>query len=204
MIRVFVDESGDLGTKERYFVIALIIPQNGSRIKNIIKRYCAEHKCAELKASSMTFVKKQDILQKLSTVDDHLVSYIVVDKNNIQNQKLLEDKNLLYNYLFQWLIKPIIKAAGSDIEIILDNHSIKVKSLNSLSDYIRIKAYAEWGISYNITIKYIDSRDSKHVQMADIVANTIYAHYLYKKNNGLYGLLRIDKSIKFPNGLFNR
>lgn len=151
----------------------------------------------------MKFEHKQTILNKLRKTEDHSISYIILDKNNLQNAKLFEDKNILYNYLFHWLIKPVIKNAGSDVHVVLDNHSIKVKSINSLSDYIKIKAYTEWGFSHNITISYVDSKHSKHVQMADIIANTIYAHYRYNKTNGLYALLKIDGSIKFPQGRFN-
>jgi len=203
MADIYVDESGDLGQNgERYFVIALIVAQKQERIKNIVKHFCASTNVAEIKASLLSFPQKQTLINKLCSVDDHSISYIVVDKNHISNMKLFEDKNLIYNYIFQHLIKPIIKSSSGDLEIILDNHTVKVKSVNSLSEYIKIKAYAEWNVTSNIHIRYMDSRHCKLLQMADVIANCIYGHYLYKKNN-LYGLLRLDRSIKFPNGKFN-
>ena len=203
MTTIYVDESGDLGQKgERFFVIALVIPQNCKRIKNIIKHFCSANKLEEVKACQLKFPEKQNLLKKLVSVDDHSISYIVADKNNIRNKKLFEDKNLIYNYLFQWLIKSIIKNSSEDIDIILDNHSIKVKSINSLRDYIKIKAYAEWGVTSNISIRYIDSKDCKAIQIADIIANVVYGHYLHDKPH-LYGMMKIEKSIKFPEGQFN-
>ena len=110
MADVYVDESGDLGTNgERFFVIALIVAQKQERIKNIVKHFCSAHGIREIKASSLDFPKKQDLLNKLVSVDDHSISYIVVDKKHISKTKLFEDKNLIYNYIFQHLIKPIIK-----------------------------------------------------------------------------------------------
>ena len=141
------------------------------------------------------------MLHKLCSIDDHMISYIVVDKNHIRNTKLFEDKNLIYNYVFQHLIKPVIKDGDGDLDIILDNRSIKVKSANSLREYIRIKAYAEWNVTRNINIHYMDSEHCKLLQIVDLVANCIYAHYLYGREH-LYEMLRIERSIKFPLDLF--
>src|SRR3974390_438451 len=96
MADIYVDESGDLGQNgERFFVIALIIAQKQERIKNIVKHFCASQSIQEIKASSLGFPHKQNLLQKLTSVDDHSISYIVVDKKHIQNEKLFEDKNLI-------------------------------------------------------------------------------------------------------------
>ncbi len=203
MADIYVDESGDLGENgERFFVIALIVAKKQNRIKNIVKHFCAKSNIPEIKASKLSFPQKQDIINKLNIFDDHRISYIVVDKKHINNTKLFEDKNLIYNYIFQHLIKPIIKNDSTDLEIILDNHSIKVKSINSLSEYIKIKAYAEWGVTRNIYMQYMDSRQCKMLQIADVAANCIYGRYVYGKDN-LYNLLKIEKSIKFPRDKFN-
>ncbi|MEI6397026.1 MAG: DUF3800 domain-containing protein [Candidatus Taylorbacteria bacterium] len=202
MTNVYVDESGDLGQGgERFFVIASILTEKSSRIKNIVKHFCAKKNIKEIKASKLTFSEKQKLLNQLSSVEDHKVFYIAVDKKHIYNTKLFEDKNLIYNYIFQHLIKPIIKNSSTDLDIILDNHSTKVKSINSLREYIRIKAYAEWNIKYNINIRYMDSRECKLIQMTDVAANCIYGHYLHNKDH-FYRMLRIDKSIRFPHNTF--
>ncbi len=33
--------------------------------------------------------------------------------------------------------------------------------MNSLRDYIKIKAYAEWNVKWNLNIHYMDSKDSE-------------------------------------------
>lgn len=202
MITVFVDESGNLGQKgDRYFVIATIVPQRSKRIVNFMKDFCVEHNLKEVKASILTFPQKQHIFNRLTSANDYTVSYIVADKKNIDNQKLFQDKNLLYNYLFSFLIKKTIKSANEDVRILLDNHSTKTRSVNSLCDYIKIKAFTEWNFKYNLHIGYIDSKNSKMIQTVDVIANAIYARYLYGKQH-FYSMLTISESIKFPQSKF--
>ena len=91
MKTLFVDESGDLGTGGRYFVIALLTPQRNKRIINFMKNFCAKNSIQEVKASELFFSQKQFIFNKLCSANDYTVSYIVADKLNIDNKKLLED-----------------------------------------------------------------------------------------------------------------
>lgn len=202
MATVFIDESGDLGVRgNRFFVIATVIPQNKKRLDNIVKHHCAANGVVEIKSSLLTFPAKQALLRKLSSVDDYSVTYVVADKNHI-DPALFRDKNILYNYIFQYAVKPTIKAAAGNIHIVVDNHSTKVASRNSLADYVKTKAFFEWGVKHGIQIKYEDSKVCRAIQIADLVANTIYGKYLYDKNH-LYDMLKIDRSIKFPHGKFN-
>lgn len=197
----FIDESGDLGTKERYFVITLLAPQKTKRIINFMRKFCAKNAIQEVKASQLSFLQKQFILNKLCSANDYTISYIVADKLNVDNKKILEDKNLCYNYLFSLLVKKTIKSAEEDVTLLLDNHSTKVKSINSLADYIKIKAYTQWGFIHNLGIYYVDSKSSKVVQATDVISNAIYAKYIYKKEH-FYKMLTISESIKFPYSKF--
>ena len=85
----------------------------------------------------------------------------------------------------------------------MDNHSTKTKSINSLCDYIKIKAFTQWNYRYNLDIRYVDSKDSKTIQAADVVANAIYAKYIYGKDH-FYNMLTISESIKFPQNKFGQ
>lgn len=198
MITVFVDESGDLGQNGgRYFIIAILVPQKAKRIANFMKAFCAKNKLQEVKASQLSFSQKQEVFNKLTSANDYTISYIVADKKHIDNQQLFRDKNLLYNYLFSFVIKKTIRSVNQDICILLDNHSTKTKSINSLCDYIKIKAFTQWGYKNNLHIRYVDSKNSKTIQAADVIANAIYARYLYGKDH-FYKMLTISESIKFP------
>lgn len=197
----FIDESGDLGIKGRYFVITLLAPQRSKRISNFMRKFCARNNLQEIKASQLSFSQKQIIFNRLCGANDYTISYIVADKLNIDNKKILEDKNLCYNYLFSFLVKKTIKSTKEDITLLLDNHSTKVKSINSLADYIKIKAYTQWGFTHQLNVSYVDSKSSKVVQAADVVSNAIYAKYTYGKEH-FYNQLTISESIKFPYSKF--
>jgi hypothetical protein len=49
MRKIYIDESGDLGTGGRYFVIGALCTEDGKRIRNIIKKHCAKNGIDELK-----------------------------------------------------------------------------------------------------------------------------------------------------------
>lgn len=203
MITVFADESGDLGKGGRFFIVAIIVPQKSKRIVNFMKRFCVKYKIKEIKAAQLSFSQKQEIFNRLTSANYYTVSYIVADKHNIDNKKLFEDKNILYNYLFSFLIKKTIKSANDDVSILLDNHSTKVKSINSLCEYIKIKSFTQWNYQNNLNINYIDSKNSKVIQAIDVVANAIFAKYEYGKDH-FYNKLIISESIKFPQSRFGR
>jgi hypothetical protein len=201
MLRAFIDESGDLGQNEGYFIIAMLVAHDSNRIKNLIKTFCATHKLKEAHAFELTFPQKQFLINQLVKQQDYTVSYVIADKMMITNRGLFQSNNLLFNYLFSILVKDIIRANTDDLEIYLDNRTQKVASVNSLRDYIKIKALAEWGFEKKITIQYKDSRDCKPLQMADQIASCIRRNYV-RKVPDLYSKLNIAKSTKFPRTTF--
>ena len=201
MASIFIDESGDLGQKgSRYFVIAALAPDNKKRLDNIVKHHCATNGIVEMKAYNLTLPAKEALLRKIATVHDYSVSYVVADKNHI-DPLLFKDKNVLYNYIYQWVIEPIAKTSTESISILTDNHSLRVGSKNSLADYIKAKAYFEWGVKNPISLQYYDSKTCRAIQVADLMANTVFSKYMQNKDH-LYNFLKIKNSIKFPAGKF--
>lgn len=196
MLNVYIDESGDLGLNDGYFIIAMLIAHDSKRIKNIVKYFCAKNHKEELHAFELNFVQKQGLINKLTKQADFSVSYICADRIMITNKVLFKNNNLLFNYLFSFLVKDVIKANTDDVNIYLDNRTQKVASINSLSDYIKIKAITEWGYTKKLTIRYMDSKNCKTVQMADLIASTVRRKYVHHQND-FYDKLNIVKSISF-------
>jgi len=201
MLKIYIDESGDLGLNKGYFVIAMLIAHNSKRIKNVIKNFCARNHFKEAHACKMNFPNKQFLVGELVKQADYSVSYIVVDKMMIENKKLYESNNLLFNYLFSLLVKDVFKTNTDDIMLYLDNRNQKVASINSLSEYIKIKALTSWGFDKNAIFEYCDSKNHKALQMADLVASCIRRKYVHK-NSDFYNRLHIVKSIRFPRETF--
>ncbi len=201
MLKVFIDESGNLGQNEGYFIIAMIVSHNPKRIKNIIKKFCGCHSLPEVHATDLKFTGKQFLVNTLTKQQDYAVSYIIADKMMIKERRLFYSNNLLFNYLFSYLVRDIIKANTDNIHFYLDNRTQKVASANSLREYITIKAYTEWGFNKELSLEYMDSKECKALQMADLVANCIRRKYQWKISD-FYSCFNIVKSIKFPRANF--
>lgn len=201
MLHIFIDESGDLGMNEGYFVIAMIVAHDSKRLKNLVKNYCAKKAIEEIHAHGLPFIEKQYLINKLTKQVDYHVSYIVADKMMIGNKSLFANNNLVFNYLFSFLVRDVLKANTDDILFHLDNRTQKVSSVNSLTEYIKIKAFTDWGFTKELNIQYHDSKICKVVQIADLVANSIYRKYVRGKSD-FYDRLNIVKSIKFPRDKF--
>lgn len=203
MLKIYVDESGDLGTRGRYFVIGALCTEEGKRIRNVIKKYCANNSVEELKNFGMPFIHKQDIAQKFRKTSDCKIAYLCVDKTKIESTHLRADQNLLFNYAFSYLAQRILMNEKQDVRIVIDNRNQKVGSKNSLGEYIRIKAYTEWGFMFDIQTEHLDSKADRLIQAADFIAGSCYQRYHHNKSH-IYNILRPDISIKFPNSQFGR
>ncbi|WP_039237495.1 DUF3800 domain-containing protein [Clostridium sp. K25] len=190
---LYFDESGNLGTSGRYFVIACIITTQPKKLENKMKKVLLQIKKNyknikwhnyELKASSCKPWIKETIYKSIISKDIEL-AYIVADKIWVAD-RLKEDKNCLYNYLLSVLLdnfEHIFK--NNTVDLILDNKSIKVKSINSFEDYIKIHINYKLGFNCNIHVQYMDSSDKKayNIQAVDYIANALYAKYEHNYNN---------------------
>ena len=169
---MYFDESGNLGTSGKYFVIACIITENRKALHNTMKK--------TLKANKATKEIKSFVLNRISK-NNLEISYIVAEKQHVQEQ-LIKDQNRFYNFLLKILLdQHKEKFKENKINLILDNKTIKVKSLNSFEDYINIHINYELGLNSDIIVEYKDSKshDAYNIQAVDYIANVIYSHYEY-------------------------
>jgi hypothetical protein len=194
MKSIFIDESGDLGKNgSHYFVIAFVMPTNKKRLDNIVKRFCATHAILEIKASNLSFPLKQELLGKLAADIDYSLYTLTINKRTVP-AAFYKDINLLFTYIFQFGIEHIVRESNEDLAIHLDNRSPKTLSHHSLADYIKIKAYSEWGFTHDIHLHYMDSSKCKGIQIADLVANIQYARFESGKFQ-LFNLMKLLKSV---------
>jgi hypothetical protein len=205
-MKIYIDESGSLGMKSRdkYFVLAALVchtkvadkklKQLG---KKIYKRYLAPSNLQEIHATHTSLPVKQKIMNTIAEIKDIEIYYLVVEQSKlIFRLRLLP--NVCYNYLIGLLLEDIIAKSKDNVDIILDNHSTKVGSLNSLHEYLKIKALTEWGHNYELKSCFMDSHKVWGIQMADVIANSIFTHYNYKKSS-LYKITKHHyKTKKFP------
>lgn len=190
------DESGNLGSSGRYFVIACIDTLNCKSLHNIMHKKLGIAKklfpelsllhANEIKAKDAYPCVKYHILECIARKDSH-ISYIIADLDHVKPH-LLKEKNILYNFLMKLLIERLIseKDNGTTLNIICDKHSTKVASGNSFNDYIKLFLLYEKEYDIDLNIKYMDSdaKDAYIVQAADYIANALYGYYEY--GNSLY------------------
>lgn len=205
------DESGNLGSSGRYFVIACIDTRNYKSLHNIMKKKLGiakqlfqELACLhsnEIKAKDAYPCIKYHILE--SIVRKELsISYIVADLKYVK-KNLLDDKNILYNFLMKLLIDRLVsdKDNNSTLNIICDNHTTKIASGNSFEEYIKLHLIYEKEYELNLNVVYMDSddRNAYPVQAADYVANALYGWFEHE-DTIYYDRFRtkINIASKFP------
>lgn len=179
-----LDESGNLGSDGRYFTIACIETTNVKPLINVMKKTELKTKqtfekfknADEIKANEAFPLIKDYYYRKIAS-KDIAIRYVTADKPYVKS-RLLEDENLLYNYMLQFIIVPIARKQNvKALDIYLDNRSIKVKSANSFQEYISIKLNYELNLNVDLNVQYVESKNSYPVQAADFVANAVNAYY---------------------------
>ncbi|MBU2028160.1 MAG: DUF3800 domain-containing protein [Pseudomonadota bacterium] len=214
----YVDESGDLGWKldqpynnggsSRHLTIAsLICPSNKKDfpkrlIVNLYKHF-RWNPNVEMKWSRMDSKERllfaeraADLLEKHP--DLKLVS-ITVAKQNI-TEVMRRDENIIYNYMINLLLLDELTKYDR-VTLVPDSKSIKVKSGNSLHDYLRIGLVFEKRAKTILETQPCDSACNRSIQFTDMVAGLIQNHYEDAKNDCwkiLYPYIGI-KRLFFPN-----
>lgn len=210
---MYFDESGNLGNGGKYFVIACVLTKNPKLLHNTMKKTLlyikknyknAKFNSNELKANVANKEIKEIIINNICKKDVS-VSYIVAQKKYIQDN-LKDDKNCLYNFLLKILLQNYNKQfRNSKVSLILDNKTIKVKSINSFKDYINIYWNYEKKLNIYIKVEYKDSKakDAYNIQAADYIANAIFTRYEYN-NSYYYNLLKHKRGVveRFPRDKF--
>lgn len=186
---LYFDESGNLGVDGRYFVIACILTEKPKELENKMDKILLHIKKNyknlqwngyELKANSCKPWIKENIYKGIVEKDIQ-IAYVVADKLWIED-RLKQDKNCLYNYLLSIMLdnfKSVFR--NNKVHLILDNKSIKVKSINSFEDYIRIHVNYRLRLNSEISVQYMDSSSKKayNIQAVDYIANAVYGKYEY-------------------------
>jgi hypothetical protein len=208
------DESGNLGKQGRYFTIACVETTNTKPLSNVMKKAVLKTKKTfaefetndEIKASDAYPLIKDYFLRKI-TSKDIKIRYIVADLHHVKKQ-LLDDENLLYNFMLKFIIEPVaLKRGLKHLIINLDKRTIKVESTNSFENYIKIRLNYELNLDLKIEVKYIESQNSYAIQAADFIANAINSKYEYGKGHDFNYKTIEDKIVQkehFPRSYFGQ
>lgn len=205
-INIYLDESGDLGWilnkqyrhggSSKYLTIAYVICPSEKKylLKRIVRMVYTKTKFdpkKELKGSMLTVEIKKFFAKKVT----HLVSMnpdikigsITVNKSKVQ-QHIRDDANKLYNYMIRLAIIDEISYEPI-VNLIRDNKAVKVKSGNSLIDYLQTTLWFELSSKTKIIDIPSDSKTVQNLIFIDWMNNLIWGHY-EDKNSEPYQILK--------------
>lgn len=191
---IYLDEGGDLGWKfdapyrrggsSRHLTIGAVCVPEGKRhlpkrmVRKLYERFGwqakDEHKWASMDAPTRTAFASE-IKALCDANPDIFLHAIVVKKQNVLAH-IRADGNKLYNYMIRLaLLKRMAKHAV--LTMVPDPRSIKVKSGNSLHDYLQTELWFTERANTNLLTCPADSAMSKGVQFADVLAGIVQARF---------------------------
>jgi hypothetical protein len=211
-MNIYLDESGDLGWvfdkpfqhggSSRYLTIAaVIIPKSLSHCpKRIVKKVYSKRKqstAIEIKGKDLSkeelIVFAQRVVRLLQRQPSIKISAITVKKENVQPH-IQSDPNKLYNYMVNFALLDKIKKF-SIVDFIPDPRSIKVKSQNSLVDYLQTKLWFEYNSATVIRYMPTESHLNINLQFTDFVSYIIWRRYEYNKSDA-FNILKSHTILK--------
>ncbi len=193
-LNVYLDESGDLGWvlnkpfrrggSSRYLTIAFVVCPSEKKhllqriVVSVYKRTKFDPK-NELKGNALSVADKcffaEKVRKLVSMNPDIVIGSITVNKSKVQ-QHIREDSNKLYNYMIRLAVLPVVKNEPV-VNLIRDNKTIKVKSGNSLIDYLQIELWFEMHSQTKVVDIPSDSKSVKNLIFVDWLNNLIWGRY---------------------------
>lgn len=205
VLNVYLDESGDLGWKfdlpyrnggsSRYLTIAYIIcPSEKKHLpKRIVKSVYEKLKHSpsnELKGSSLSIKTKEFIasetVKMLRKNPDLKIGAITVEKVNVAKH-IQEDGNKIYNFMLKLSLLDKIKNVQL-ANLIRDNKSVKVKSGNSLIDYLQMELMFEFLTDTKIVDIPSESHNVQNLIFIDWINNIVWSNF-EDSNSSAYNIL---------------
>lgn len=191
---IYLDEAGDLGWKfdapyrkggsSRYLTISALCVPEGKRhlpkrmVRKLYDRFgwdpTVEKKWASMDATARSAFAAE--MRKLCDANPDIVLHAIVVKKQNVLAHIRNDGNKLYNYMIRLAL--LARMAKHDVvTMVPDPRSIRVKSGNSLHDYLQTELWFTLKASTNLLTQPADSAMSKGVQFADVLAGIVQANF---------------------------
>ncbi|WP_372029317.1 DUF3800 domain-containing protein [Pseudomonas kurunegalensis] len=210
-IFIYLDESGDLGWKfdapyrsggsSRYLTIAALVSSEEKRHlpKRLIQKLYKKFKwptTIEKKWSTMNATERlafANACKKL--LQDHPTHFryisITVKKENVKPH-IRRDENKLYNWM---IVRALLNEMSrhDHVHFVPDPRSVKVKSGNSLHDYLQTQLWFEVPCQTELKTVPCDSMQCSQIQFSDMLSGLVQTHF-EDGNSAPWSVLRDDIS----------
>jgi hypothetical protein len=186
MLKIFFDESGDLGFSDgssKWFTVAIVLTLKHRKVEKCIKKVHKGlrkkyKKVSVLHAYNEQPITRKRILQGLNELDDIQILSVILNKEKVHTG-LREQKQILYNYVTNILLDRLnnsnVLNNQRSIEICFHqretNKVLNVNFLNYLNNGTQ-----NWQ-QENVQIKIKKSHDEKCLQAVDFVSWAIFRKY---------------------------
>ena len=201
---LYIDESGNLGKGDRYFIITVVrfkTKADYRKWKIIVKKFLdkypflvARKDKQEIKGYKMLYKIRKEIMNAIQGIDFDIY-YAVIDTNHPHyKNKFIQtsaSKEIPFNYTLGKLFNRYI-AKHINVEkvfINIDERRVKTGAKHNLAEYLSVLAIDNKDYRCNeVQMRYCDSTTVYGVQLADFISNTLYQFYESekKKNKFLY------------------
>ncbi|HEH7944432.1 DUF3800 domain-containing protein [Staphylococcus aureus] len=204
-IKVALDESGNFGQDGDYVVVGGLQVFNSKPIHNFMKKqelkfrkmYPENFEGKEIKHNNSYPAMRYHYINKIVEKTEK-IHYCTSNKRKC-DPKMLEDENILYNYMVFRIVKRIIiqNPTLEKLTLLLDNRTTKITRRDSLVDYLKGKVYFDLNRpDVELMVIMLDSENSRLIQAADFIAGSVYHYYTYN-NNLCYNLLKEKLDCKY-------
>ncbi|MDP3033739.1 MAG: DUF3800 domain-containing protein [Methanobacteriaceae archaeon] len=196
---IFIDESGDPGIRgSKYMVIASLLIDNPKKLNRIIKNMRRNKfkkelsKANEIKGNKSSIEVKIHLLKELNKVKNCQIFCSILNKSNIHNPVLINDKNKLYNCIAGDLAHQI--EIKGHVEVRIDKSKGKQILRDDFNNYFKKKLVQNSENIGNINIYHSYSHSWDGIQFADIIAWSYFQ--MFEHGNDLYtNLIEIECNI---------
>lgn len=184
---IFLDESGELGFKEKsskYFIITLLSCDEGEiyNLRRIMRKVRSKiikkkmKKYPELKGNNSTDKIREDVLKRFTQTNSEIF-VIILEKSKVY-EYLKSKKNKLYNYISNLILNEC-SLDSSHVCLIVDKSKTNRSLREDFDNYIR-KNINQTNQSCNLIIKHENSQKEGCLQVLDFISWAIFRNYEYR------------------------
>lgn len=202
VIHVFIDESGELGTKagsSRFFLIAMLsVPSPRALEKRIWKEKAKLYnagwpKDLEIKGTSVWGCqhnprippsisgRRVEILRDIITsicYSDVKIFYSIAQKCHLSARLMAVDYGIAYNYLAGTLISRChANHLNGPLEIVVDQRSKETHSKLKFDGYLETRLIGDCAHDHPLSIQHAESHNIPGLQSVDFISWGLFRHY---------------------------
>jgi len=185
-VNIYIDESGDLGYPDgsKFFVFGAVIVKNHNdekcckkHVMRAKREIWGSYKFDELKSSNLHDECREIVIKEILK-GDYDFAYSLLRKDEVKSD--LRSTSGLYNWLAALLVEEIIIKYGfkSDVNVIIDKSLNGIRQLD-FNQTLMARSFDRFNRFPCLEVKIFhhNSKTEYGIQIADIVAGTVYRHY---------------------------